>query len=249
MAEMFSDPQFWVAVLQIIAIDLLLSGDNAVVIALACRNLPPEQRRKGVMFGVAGAITLRVILTFFAVGLLTLPYIKIVGAVLLIWIGIKLIAPQEEHGPTNIEANTHLLSAIKTIIVADFVMSLDNVIGVAAAAKGSFGLLIFGLVISIPMIVWSSQLILKFMDRFPIIIVAGGALLGYVAGEMLLSDMLVKQWVDDQPQWLHWLVPAAGAIIVVVIGKWLARRQADIAEVVTLIDKQAPAVSDKTSEG
>ena len=249
MIEMFSNPQFWVSVLQIIAIDLLLSGDNAVVIALACRNLPPEQRRKGVMFGVAGAISLRVILTFFAVGLLTLPYIKIVGAVLLIWIGVKLIAPQEEHTGDHIKANTHLWSAIKTIIVADFVMSLDNVIGVAAAAKGSFGLLVFGLLISIPMIVWSSQLILKFMDRFPIIIVIGGALLGFVAGEMLLSDMLVKQWVDEQPHWLHWLVPALSAVIVVVMGKWLARRQTGPDKAVTLLDKRVTGTSAKTRRG
>ena len=238
MMEMFLTPQFWVSVLQIIAIDLLLSGDNAVVIALACRNLPPEQRRKGVMIGVAGAILLRVILTFFAVGLLTLPYIKIVGAVLLIWIGIKLIVPQEEHGGAHIQANTHLWSAIKTIIVADFVMSLDNVIGVAAAAKGSFGLLVFGLLISIPMIVWSSQLILKFMDRFPVIIVVGGALLGFVAGEMLMTDMLVKEWAEAQPHWLHWLVPASGAILVVVVGKWLAARKKRVNTVVNLVDEQ-----------
>ena len=246
MIEMFSNPQFWVSVLQIIAIDLLLSGDNAVVIALACRNLPPEQRRKGVMFGVAGAIFLRVILTFFAVGLLTLPYIKIVGAVLLIWIGIKLIAPQEEHSGTHIEANTHLWSAVKTIIVADFVMSLDNVIGVAAAAKGDFGLLIFGLVISIPMIVWSSQLILKFMDRFPIIIVIGGALLGFVAGEMLLTDMLVTKWVEEQPHWLHWVIPALSAVMVVVMGKWLTRRKTGTDKAVTLMDKQAVETTEKT---
>lgn len=243
MIEMFSNPQFWVSVLQIIAIDLLLSGDNAVVIALACRDLPPEQRRKGVMLGVAGAISLRVILTFFAVGLLTLPYIKILGAVLLLWIGIKLIVPQEEHG-ANVQANTHLWSAVKTIIVADFVMSLDNVIGVAAAAKGDFGLLIFGLLISIPMIVWSSQLILKFMDRFPVIIVAGGALLGFVAGEMLLTDMLVKQWVETQPHWLHWLVPALGGILVVVMGKWLAARKVVTTEVVNLVDEQVSAKLD-----
>ncbi len=244
MIEMFSTPQFWVSVLQIIAIDLLLSGDNAVVIALACRNLPPEQRRKGVIFGVAGAIFLRVILTFFAVGLLTLPYIKIIGAVLLIWIGMKLIVPQEEHGGVNVQGNTHFWAAIKTIIVADFVMSLDNVIGVAAAAKGSFGLLVFGLLISIPMIVWSSQLILKFMDRFPVIIVVGGALLGFVAGEMLMTDMLVKEWAEAQPHWLHWLVPALGAILVVVAGKWLARRKVAAVQVVNLVDERVSATPD-----
>ena len=240
MIEMLSSPQFWVSVLQIIAIDLLLSGDNAVVIALACRNLPPEQRRKGVMFGVAGAISLRVILTFFAVGLLSLPYIKIIGAVLLLWIGIKLLLPEEEHCATNIKANTQLLGAVKTIIVADFVMSLDNVIGVAGAAKGSFGLLVFGLLISIPMIVWSSQMILKLMDRFPIIIVVGGALLGFVAGEMLMTDMLTKEWAATQPHWLHWLVPGSGAILVVVVGKWLAARKIHAAGAINLVDEQVP---------
>lgn len=240
MLELFSTPQFWISVLQIIAIDVLLSGDNAVVIALACRNLPPEQRRKGVIFGVAGAVSLRVVLTFFAVGLLSLPYIKLVGALLLLWIGIKLLLPEEEHGETNIKADTHLWGAVKTIIIADFVMSLDNVIGVAGAAKGSFGLLVFGLLISIPMIVWSSQLILKLMDRFPVIIVAGGALLGFVAGEMLLSDTLTKEWVSAQPHWLHWLAPAVGAVLVVVIGKWLAARKAVAAAAVDLVDETVP---------
>ena len=240
MVEMFSNPQFWVSVLQIIAIDLLLSGDNAVVIALACRNLPPEQRRKGVLFGVAGAISLRVVLTFFAVSLLTLPYIKLVGAVLLLWIGIKLLVPEEEHGETSIKADTHLWGAVKTIIVADFVMSLDNVIGVAAAAKGSFGLLWFGLLISIPMIVWSSQLILKLMDRFPVIIVGGGALLGFVAGEMLLSDTLTSGWAKAQPHWLHWLIPVLCAIVVVIVGKWLAARKAAAVAAVDLVDEAVP---------
>jgi len=236
MVEMFSNPQFWVSVLQIIAIDLLLSGDNAVVIALACRNLPPEQRRKGVMFGVAGAISLRVILTFFAVGLLSLPYIKILGAVLLLWIGIKLLIPEDEHDGVNIQADTHLWGAVKTIIVADFVMSLDNVIGVAGAAKGNFGLLVFGLLISIPMIVWSSQMILKLMDRFPIIIVVGGALLGFVAGEMLMTDTLTQKWAEAQPHWVHWLVPALGAILVVVAGKLLAARKVVAVPAVDLVD-------------
>lgn len=241
MFEMLATPQFWISVLQIIAIDVLLSGDNAVVIALACRNLPLEQRRKGVLFGVAGAVTLRVVLTFFAVGLLTLPYIKIVGAALLMWIGIKLLLPENEDEGANIKADTHLWGAVKTIIVADFVMSLDNVIGVAAAAKGHFGLLVFGLLISIPMIVWSSQIILKLMDRFPVIIVLGGALLGFVAGEMLMTDMLVKAWTETLPHWVHWLVPGLGAVLVVVTGKWLAARRAVTTEVVDLVDEKVPA--------
>src|SRR3972149_4250648 len=152
MLEMFSTSQFWVDVFKIIMIDLLLSADNAVVIALACRNLPIEQRRKGILFGVGGAIGLRIVLTFFAVGLLSLPYLKLVGALLLVWIGIKLILPEEEHSADNIRADTRLLGAIKTIIIADFVRSRDNVLGVAAAAKGNVSLLVFGLLISIPMI-------------------------------------------------------------------------------------------------
>ncbi|HEU0187956.1 MAG TPA: TerC family protein [Gallionellaceae bacterium] len=244
--EWFSNVELWIALLQIIAIDILLSGDNAVVIALACRNLPLEQRKKGVMWGVAGAVSLRVVLTFFAVGLLTLPYIKLVGAVLLLWIGVKLLLPEDEGEDEHIKADTHLWGAVKTIIVADFVMSLDNVIGVAAAAKGHMGLLVFGLLISIPLIVWSSQLILKLMDRFPAIIVLGGALLGYVAGEMLLSDPLVQHSVESLPHWLHRAVPVLGAVLVVVLGKWLALRARRAGKAQDLVDGQVAARSRDT---
>jgi YjbE family integral membrane protein len=158
LLEMLATSQFWVDVFKIIVIDLLLSGDNAVVIALACRNLPTAQRKRGILFGVGGAIGLRIVLTFFAVSLLSLPYLKLVGAFLLIWIGVKLLLPEDEHGEGNIKADTRLLGAVKTIIVADFVMSLDNVLGVAAAANGNAVLLVFGLLISIPLIAWSSHL-------------------------------------------------------------------------------------------
>lgn len=234
---MFATSQFWVDVFKIIMIDLLLSGDNAVVIALACRNLPPHQRKKGILFGVGGAIGLRIVLTFFAVGLLSLPYLKLIGALLLIWIGIKLIIPEAEHDESNVAADTRLLGAIKTIIIADFVMSLDNVLGVAAAAKGNVSLLIFGLLISIPMIAWSSQLVLKLIDRFPAIIYGGGALLGYVAGEMLVSEALFKTLLDAQ-HYLHWLVPALCALLVLMIGKWLASRKLAAAKVVNLLDEK-----------
>ena len=236
MLEMFSTPQFWVDVFKIILIDLLLSGDNAVVIALACRNLPPHQRRKGILFGVGGAIGLRIVLTFFAVGLLALPYLKLVGAMLLLWIGVKLILPEEEHDASSIKADTRLFGAIKTIIIADFVMSLDNVLGVAAAAKGNVSLLVFGLLISIPMIAWSSQLVLKLIDRFPFIIYAGGALLGYVAGEMLVGEALFATMVEAR-HYLHWLIPAFCALLVLVIGKWLALRKAVSAAAVDLVDE------------
>ncbi|OGS93178.1 MAG: hypothetical protein A2X75_00500 [Gallionellales bacterium GWE2_58_10] len=236
MLEMFSTPQFWADVFKIILIDLLLSGDNAVVIALACRNLPPHQRRKGILFGVGGAIGLRIVLTFFAVGLLALPYLKLVGAMLLLWIGVKLILPEEEHDASSIKADTRLFGAIKTIIIADFVMSLDNVLGVAAAAKGNVSLLVFGLLISIPMIAWSSQLVLKLIDRFPFIIYAGGALLGYVAGEMLVGEALFATMVEAR-HYLHWLIPAFCALLVLVIGKWLALRKAVSAAAVDLVDE------------
>jgi YjbE family integral membrane protein len=246
MLEMLSSAQFWVDVFKIIMIDLLLSGDNAVVIALACRNLPLEQRRKGIFYGVLGAIGLRVVLTFFAVGLLSLPYLKLVGALLLIWIGIKLILPEEEgHGEGSIKAEAHLWGAVKTIIIADFVMSLDNVLGVAAAAHGNAWLLVFGLLVSIPMIAWSSQLVLKLIDRFPFIIYAGGALLGYVAGEMLIGEALFKPLLEAQHV-LHWLVPAACAILVLTVGWWLAMRKAVAAAAVHLVDEQVSATHDKS---
>jgi YjbE family integral membrane protein len=246
MLEMLSSAQFWVDVFKIIMIDLLLSGDNAVVIALACRNLPQDQRKKGIFYGVVGAIGLRVVLTFFAVGLLALPYLKLVGALLLIWIGIKLILPEDdEHGEGNIKAEAHLWGAVKTIIIADFVMSLDNVLGVAGAAHGNAMLLIFGLLVSIPLIAWSSQLVLKLIDRFPFIIYGGGALLGYVAGEMLVGEALFKPLVDARHV-LHWLIPAACALLVLALGKWLAMRKAVAAKAVDLVDGQVPATHDKS---
>ena len=179
--------------MQIIAIDIVLSGDNAVVIALACRNLPPAQRKLGIFWGVVGAVGLRVVLTAFAAGLLGLPYLKLVGGALLLWIGIKLLLP-DDGGGHEITAASHLWGAVKTIIVADFIMSLDNVIAVAAASRDSVMLLLFGLAVSIPLIVASSQLILHFMERFPIIVTLGAGLLGYVAGGMIVTDVLVREW-------------------------------------------------------
>jgi YjbE family integral membrane protein len=240
MLEMFSSSQFWLDVFKIIVIDLLLSGDNAVVIALACRNLPEAQRKQGIMYGVGGAILLRIVLTFFAVSLLSLPYLKLVGALLLIWIGIKLLLPEDEHGEGNIVANTQLWGAVKTIIIADFVMSLDNVLGVAGAAHGNVLLLVFGLLVSIPLIAWSSQLVLKLIDRFPFIVYGGGALLGYVAGEMLVGEALFKPLLEAQHA-LHWLIPAACALLVLGVGKWLAARKTATLAVVDLVDEQVSA--------
>lgn len=245
MFEMFAGTQFWVDVFKIIVIDVLLSGDNAVVIALACRNLPAAQRKQGILYGMAGAIGLRIVLTFFAVGLLSLPYLKLVGAFLLIWIGIKLILPEDEgHAEGNIKADTHLMGAVKTIIIADFVMSLDNVLGVAAAAKGNAILLVFGLLISIPLIAWSSQLVLKLIDRFPYIIYAGGALLGYVAGEMLVGEPLLNPLMESMHA-LHWLLPACCALMVLALGKWIAMRKSDLLPVVDLVDERVAAPTEK----
>ncbi len=218
-----SSPQFWIAVAQIVLIDILLSGDNAVVIALACRNLPERQRKLGIFWGVGGAILLRITLTFFAVTLLSVPYLKIIGAALLLWIGVKLVQPQDDGGGHEIKAAGNLMAAIRTIIIADLVMSLDNVIAVAAAARDSLFLLIFGLALSIPLMVWASQLILRLMDRFPSIILLGGALLGWVGLSMAVHDPVVKDWVAAQAPWLNYAAPAAGALLVVMVGKLLAR--------------------------
>ena len=219
----FGSSQFWVAGLEIILINILLSGDNAVVIALACRNLPQKQRRLGIFYGVIGAVVLRIVLTFFAVALLSMPYLQLIGAALLVWIGIKLIAEEEGEGD-EIEGSDRLMSAVKTVIVADLVMSLDNVIGVAGAAKGSLALLVFGLVVSIPLVVVGAQVIMKIIERFPILVIAGGGLLGYIAGEIAVADAAVKDWIAANLPSLHWIAPVVGVIIVVVIGVWLSRR-------------------------
>ncbi|MEK7844354.1 MAG: TerC family protein [Pseudomonadota bacterium] len=236
----FDSPQFWIAVLQIIAIDIVLGGDNAVVIALACRRLPEQQRKLGIFWGVFGAIALRVVLIFFALSLLAIPYLKIAGAILLLWIGVKLLQPEPE-GAHEIDASTTLVGAIKTIIVADAVMSLDNVIAIAGAAKDDIGLVIFGLVISVPIIVWGSQLVMKVMDRYPVTIVIGAGLLGWIAGDMVVTDVVTKEWVNTQAKYLHWIAPVAAAVFVVAVGKVIAaRQQAKVKPVIDLIDETTP---------
>lgn len=207
---------FWVTLAQIIMINIVLSGDNAVVIALASRSLPEKQQKRAILFGSAGAIVLRVVLTFFAVMLLGIPYLKLIGAVLLGWIGIQMLGADD--GDEEVSASTQLWAAIKTIIVADFIMSLDNVLGVAAAAKGSVLLLVIGLGISIPLIVYGSTLVLKMMTRWPVIVTIGGGVLGWVAGEMAVSDTSIIPWVESHA-WLHDAAPAMCAGAVVAMGK------------------------------
>jgi YjbE family integral membrane protein len=226
--EEFLTVHFWVAVGQIIMIDILLGGDNAVVIALACRKLPPHQRFKGIMWGTAGAIVLRVVLIAFALSLLQIPYLKLIGAALLLWIGVKLLAPQDDDGHDNIQGSDKLWAAVKTVIVADLVMSVDNVIAIAGAATGAgadhqLPLVIFGLVVSIPIIVWGSQLVLKLMDRFPIIITVGGMLLGWIAGTMAMSDPAVRGLVPQTAAWSYG-AGAASALLVYGLGYWIRKR-------------------------
>jgi len=215
---------FWVTLGQIMMINIVLSGDNAVVIAMASRSLPPRQQKQAIFFGSFGAIALRVILTFFAVMLLDLPWLKLIGAVLLVWIGIQMLIPEDEA--EEISAHAQLWAAIRTIIIADFIMSLDNVLGVAAAAKGNLLLLVLGLALSIPLIIYGSTFILKLMNRVPAIITAGGGVLGWVAGEMAIADPVVGPLVQGSASWSHTAAPLLGAALVVVAGTMLARANA-----------------------
>lgn len=221
---------FWLAVGQIIMIDILLGGDNAVVIALACRQLPPNLRTKGIVWGTLAAIVLRVILIAFALSLLQIPYLKLVGAGLLLWIGIKLLVPEDDEH-SDIQGADRLWAAVKTVVIADLVMSIDNVIAIAGAATNAgeahqMPLVVFGLLVSIPIIVWGSQLVLKLMDRFPFIIVAGGMLLGWIAGTMAHSDPAAVQWWPDSRGW-HYGMGVAGAVLVWVCGTLLQRKGLD----------------------
>ena len=236
MLEEIATQAFWLGLAKIIGVNVVLSGDNAVVIALAARSLPAKQQKQAILWGAGAAVVLRIILTIFAVALLTLPWLKIVGSLLLFWIGIKLLVP--EDGDDNINASDHLLTAIKTILIADLVMSLDNVIAVAAAADGSLTLLILGLAISIPLVVFGATLLVTLMERYPVIITIGAALIGMVAGEMLVTDPALAGWMadfgikfnDGKPTIgelnLTLVAGAIGAAIVVLWGLWLAKRHA-----------------------
>ena len=219
------DSVFWTALGQIIGVNIVLSGDNAVVIALASRNLPEQYRNKAIFAGSAGAIVLRIIFSIFVVELMTFSYLKLIGGLLLLWIGVKLIVPEDEHGG-GVKSASNLWGAIRTIVIADAVMSLDNVIAIAAAARGDLSLLIIGLAISIPLIIVGSQLILKVLVRFPILVVAGGGLLGWIAGEVIVTDPAILPWVDANAAWLHFWSTPLGAALVIAIGKALAARQA-----------------------
>jgi len=218
------DPGFWLAVLQIIWIDLLLSGDNAVVIALACRKLPPAQRVWGIALGTLVAIGLRVVFTGLITTLMTMPYVKLIGGLLLIWIAIKLLGGEEENDGANIEPVNNLWHAVKIIAIADAVMSLDNVIAIAMASRGNYALLMFGLAVSIPLIMAGAAIIMALLERFPIIVWAGAALLGWIAGEIIAKDPSIMGNLDPATAHTVGLVGATfGAVLVLSVG--LIRRR------------------------
>ena len=221
--EMLHSMEFWIGLLKIIWINIILSGDNAVVIALAARSLPPVQQKQAIFWGSSAAVVLRIILTVVAAKLLALSFLQIIGGVLLLWIGVQLLS-EEEDEDGHAKEHGNLMSAVRTILIADLVMSLDNVIGVAAAAKGNTSLLIIGLAISIPMVIFGSTLMIKLMERFPLIVTLGAALIGWVGGETIVADVALKELMT-QNGWLHYPAAAAGAALVVGLGRFLQHRQ------------------------
>ncbi len=221
--EFLQTSEFWIGLLKIVWINIILSGDNAVVIALAARSLPPEQQKKAILWGSGAAVILRIVLTVVAVKLLALPFLEIVGGLLLLYIGVQLLSGEEEGEGGHSTEKSSLAVAVRTILIADLVMSLDNVIAVAAAAGGSTVLLVLGLAISIPLVVFGSTLMIKLMSRYPVIVVLGAALIGWVAGETIMADHVLHDMVVANP-WLHYAAAAAGAIFVVLVGKALAAR-------------------------
>lgn len=233
--ELFQDPAFWLAVGQIILIDILLGGDNAIVIALACRGLPEHQRRQGIFWGTMGAIVIRVALIGVALTLLGIPFLKLFGAALLLWIGVKLLT--EDDDGHEVDASEKLWGAIKTIVLADLVMSVDNVIGVTAAAEAGGGdhkmaLVVFGLLVSIPVVVWGSTFVIRLMDRFPWVITVGGMLMGWIAGTMAVTDPGLLEYLPFMLNEAGKVLPtvyygagAVGAVSVVVVAKWVHKHR------------------------
>lgn len=218
---------FLVSLLEIVGVNIILSGDNAVVIALACRSLPKRQQRWGVALGSAAAVVLRIVFTIFVVFLMTVPYLKLAGGALLFWIGYQVLQPSDDEAKVN--AADHIFGAVRTILVADAIMSLDNVIAIAAAAHGNHLLLVLGLVISVPMVVYGATLLIRAIERFPIIVYFGAGLIGYIGGEVAIGDPAVAPWLDDHAHWSHIAAPLAGAALVLAIGRLgqLRARDAD----------------------
>src|SRR6266540_2094130 len=215
--------QFWLGLGTIIWVNIILSGDNAVVIALAARSLPERQQKLAILWGAAAAVVLRIILTIVAVKLLELPFLKLAGAAALLWIAVQLLIPEDDGGG-EVESSSHLIGAIKTILIADLVMSTDNVI---AVATDSIALLVLGLIISIPLVIFGATMLMKLMERYPIIITLGAAILGWTAGEMAVTDPAIAEWVKANIEWMEslYVAPIIGAAVVVVVGKWIAGRK------------------------
>ena len=222
--EYLQDPNFWIGLMKIIWINIILSGDNAVVIALAARSLPPHQQKKAILFGSGAAVVLRIVLTLVAAQLLQMSWLQVIGGLLLLYIGVQLLSEEEEEEEGHGKEGGGLLAAVRTILIADVVMSLANVIAVAAAAKGNELLLLLGLAISIPLVIFGSTLMIKLMERFPIIVTLGAALIGWVGGETIVSDVALKELSENNP-WLHYVAAAAGAVFVVLLGRALQKRQ------------------------
>ena len=218
-------PLFWTALLKIIGVNIILSGDNAVVIALAARSLAPAQQKQAIFWGSGAAIVLRIVLTLFAVALLQLPWLKLIGAAMLLWIGVKLLT-DEDGDDEAVKSHNSMGAAIRTILIADLVMSVDNVIAVAAAAKSDTLLVIIGLAVSIPLIIYASTSLIQVMERFPIVITIGAALIGWVAGDMAWDEQVVKPFTTQFPPWFEYLAATAGAVLVVGVGKWLTVKSA-----------------------
>ncbi len=232
-------PAFWIAAGQIIGINIILSGDNAVVIALACRLLPPRQRLWGMILGAGVAVLLRVFFTLVVAQAMGYPYLKLIGGILLLWVAIKLVVPEDTEGDGKVEAAENLWRAVRIVAIADIVMSLDNVIAIAAAAETAAErvdmlhaglikstLIIFGLATSVPLIVAGSALLMKLLDRFPILVWAGAGLLGWVAGDIMIKDSALLAWIAPSVlEHLHYWAAAAGAILVVGLGYYLSRRR------------------------
>jgi YjbE family integral membrane protein len=239
-----SHPQFYLAALQIIWINILLSGDNAVVIALACRGLHGSQRRWGMILGAVAAILLRIVFTVIIAQLMGLPYLKLVGGLALLWIAIKLLVPEEQEGEDSVAAADSLFRAVRIVAVADIIMSLDNVIAIAAAAHGDMVLIIFGLIVSIPMIIAGAAMLMALLDRFPILVWAGAALLGWIAGEIMIDDPATAQWLGTEL--VHNLSLAArivGALLVVAAGWfWRRKRHLGATEGPLIVDPPGPEV-------
>jgi YjbE family integral membrane protein len=226
--DVLESDEFWIGLLQIVWIDIVLSGDNALIIALAVRSLPLHQRRLGIVLGVTIAILLRILLAGVIVHVLEIPFLKLVGSVLLMWIAIKLVLPDSGAHPGHGDVparTTTLWSVIQTVVVADAVMSLDNVISVAAAAKGSILLLSLGIAISIPLMMIGSRMMVWALDRLPWLMIAGGGLLGWIAGELAVHDRFIHEWFAREAPQLLASAPVIGALIVVAVGLWTTYRR------------------------